>query len=79
MEKEEKGDSKKVFEQICDFIQKFSPCMDDYPYVMDVRKDLYYISEKVLDRFCMETNFFGNATEMHRKFVYADDVEISAL
>lgn len=76
MEKEEKDDSKKVFEQICDFIQKFSPCMDDYPYVMDVRKDLYYISEKVLDRFCMETNFFGNATEMHRKFVYADDVEM---
>ena len=75
MEQEEREESKKVFEQICDFIQKFSPCMDDYPYVMDVREDVYYISEKVLDRFCMESNFFGNAAEMHRTFVYEDDIE----
>ena len=75
MEQEEREEAKKVFEQICDFIQKFSPCMDDYPYVMDVREDVYYISEKVLDRFCMESNFFGNAAEMHRTFVYEDDIE----
>lgn len=76
MEPKTKDDSQKMFEQICEFIKEFSPCMDDYPYILDVRKDIYYISEKVLDRFCMESNFFGNATETHRKFVHADDIEM---
>ncbi len=76
MEQKRKDDSQKTFDQICDFIKEFSPCMDDYPYILDVRKDVYYISEKALDRFYMEKNFFGNATEMHKRFVHADDIDM---
>lgn len=65
-----------LFLQIVDFIRKFSPCMDDYPYVMDVRKDTYYISEKALERFALASNFFDQAAEAHRKFVHADDIEM---
>ena len=64
-----------AFEEFCELIDSFSPCMNDYLYFYDIRQDKYYISERALERFSMESNLFSNVTENHRKFVYADDVD----
>lgn len=64
------------FEEYCTFIKEFAPCMDDYLYFYDIQKDLYYISEKAMERFALPTNLFTDVTENHRKFVHEDDVEM---
>ncbi len=64
------------FEEFCHVIDGFAPCMDDYLYFYDISKDLYYISEKALDRFALPTNRFTDVTEMHRKFVYEEDADM---
>lgn len=63
------------FEEYCEIINKFAPCMDDYPYFYDIVNDRYYISEKALERFALPVNEFTDVTEMHRKFVYEEDIE----
>ena len=63
------------FEQYREIIKEFAPCMDDYPYFYDMEKDRYYISEKALERFALPTNEFTDVTEMHRQFVYEEDIE----
>lgn len=63
------------FEEYREIINEFAPCMDDYPYFYDIANDKYYISEKALDRFALPTNEFTDVTEMHRKFVFHEDVE----
>lgn len=64
-----------TFEEYVEVIKEFSPCMDDYPYFYDISQDVYYISEKALDRFALPANQFTDVTETHRKFVYEDDIE----
>lgn len=64
-----------TFKEYVEVIKEFSPCMDDYPYFYDISQDLYYISEKALDRFALPANQFTDVTETHRKFVYEEDVE----
>jgi len=64
-----------TFEEYCEVINEFAPCMDDYPYFYDIKKDLYYISEKALDRFALPSNQFTDVTETHRKFVHEEDIE----
>ena len=39
------------FDEFCRVISEFSSCMDDYPYVVDLKNDKYFISEKAL-QFC---------------------------
>ena len=62
------------FELIKDTICKFAPCMDDYLYIYDIKEDMYYISEKALERFCIPSNYFTDVINMHKLFVYADDL-----
>lgn len=64
-----------AFEEFCELIDGFSPCMDDYLYFYDISQDLYYISKRALERFQMSENLFSNVTENHKKFVYEDDVD----
>ena len=64
------------FDDYCKLIKQFAPCMDDYPYFYDVERDLYYISEKVLERFTVPTNLFSDVMNTHRLFVYKDDIEM---
>lgn len=64
-----------TFDDYKEIIQGFAPCMDDYPYFYDIANDMYYISEKALDRFALPANQFTDVTEMHKKFVYEDDVD----
>lgn len=63
------------FDEYCEVIKAVAPCMDDYMYFYDISQDLYYISEKALDRFALPTNLFSDVVEMHKVFVYKDDVD----
>lgn len=70
----EKNQNRQVsFEDYCYIIEEFESCMDDYPYVYDLEKDRYFISEKAVERFHMEKNLFTNVLEVFRKFVYPED------
>ena len=31
------------FDEFCEYVKEYSPCMDDYPYVIDLKEDKYYI------------------------------------
>lgn len=64
-----------TFDEYCEIIKAVAPCMDDYMYFYDISQDLYYISEKVLERFSMPTNLFSDVVEMHKIFVYKEDVD----
>lgn len=65
-----------TFDEYSEIIKAVAPCMDDYMYFFDISQDLYYISEKVLDRFAMPTNIFSDVIEMHKLFVYNEDVDM---
>lgn len=65
-----------TFEDYMEMIKMYAPCMDDYPYVMDLERDVYYISEKAVDRFNIPGAFFDNAIKTHGEFVHKDDVAV---
>lgn len=65
-----------TFEDYMEMIKMYAPCMDDYPYVMDLERDVYYISEKAVGRFNIPGAFFDNAIKTHEQFVHKDDVAI---
>ncbi len=65
-----------TFEDYMEMIKMYAPCMDDYPYVMDLERDVYYISEKAVDRFNIPGAFFDNAIKTHEEFVHKDDVAV---
>lgn len=62
------------FEEFCNVIDGFAPCMDDYLYCYDLAQDLYHISESALQRFDIPTNHFSNVMMTLRNFIYEDDV-----
>lgn len=68
------ANDKFTFEQFCEAINEFSPFMDDYPYVYDMKNDKYFISEKVLDRFALDSNLFNLIGREKIDFVYEDDI-----
>ena len=63
-------------EQFQEGIELLCPCMDDYLYLYDFKKDYYYISSHALDRFCMPTNAFHDVQKTHEKFVHPEDLEM---
>ena len=65
------------FDEFCRVISEFSSCMDDYPYVIDLKNDKYFISEKALQRFAIPSSLFTDVMNTHKKFV--DAVTISYL
>lgn len=61
------------FENYCHFIETLQTCMDDYPYVYDLKQDRCFISEKAVERFRIEENLFADVMETFRQFVYPAD------
>ena len=66
-----RGIPKKTIEYI---LQLFSPTMDDYPYVLDLKDDSYLISSTAVQRFRLPADHFLNSREVHRQFVYPEDL-----
>lgn len=62
------------FEYLVDVVNGFSPCMNDYLYVYDLKNDTYFITESALERFRLPGNLFHNVVESHALFTYPDDV-----
>lgn len=56
------------------FIRIFSPTMDDYLYVMDIKEDYYVISPTAVERFRLPGDHFYHAKAAHEQFVYAEDL-----
>ncbi len=63
-------------EQLQSFVELFTPCMDDYLFVCDFKKDDYRISPSAVKRFLLPTDYFGNVTEELQKVAYEEDVEM---
>lgn len=59
--------------QLEQIIKLFTPCMDDYLYLMDLKRDYYRISKTAVNRFLLPDDHFYNAREMHGTFVYPKD------
>ena len=51
-------------------------CIDDYLFVMDLDKDIYFISPHAMKRFNIPSYEFSNSLPAHKKFVYEDDLEM---
>lgn len=62
-----------TFEVFCRLAEEFSPCMNDYLFVCDFVRDVYYITENAMARFLLPNNMFDNVTETLRGFVSPDD------
>lgn len=58
------------FEYLVDVVNGFSPCMNDYLYVYDLKNDTYFITESALERFRLPGNLFHNVVESHALFTY---------
>ena len=56
-----------------DLIELFSPCMDDYLYIIDLQKNTFKISQAAVDRFMMSGNSFDDAVNSFQYFVYKED------
>lgn len=65
------------FDEFCRVISEFSSCMDDYPYVIDLKNDKYFISEKALQRFAIPSSLFTDVMNTHKKFVDARDYQLT--
>lgn len=62
---------RKEFEAI---MRVFARCTDDYLFLLDLDKDEYIISEKVLEKFDLPSNNFGNAQAVLEKIIYPEDM-----
>ena len=68
--------NKDQFEEYCRIIEEYSPCMDDYPYVIDIASDTYYISGKAVERFNVPKQLFNDVINTHKIFVHEEDYPI---
>ncbi len=60
-------------EEYRNIIKILDPCMDDHLYLMDIKNDLYSISESAVERFNIPGSEFKNAAEELMKFTYIED------
>ena len=67
---------KMTADQLGEIVKLFAPCMDDYLYVCDFKKDYYQISPSATERFLLSSDRFTDVLEEHKKFVYPEDVEL---
>ena len=63
-------------EQLCEMVDLLHPCMDDFLYIYDLKKDYYFISPHAKERFCLPDNEFNDVAKNHEKFVYPDDLDM---
>lgn len=71
--KEEENGIFLFFEHVAEL---FSSCMNDYLYVWDLTHDVYYITERAVERFDLSSNIFQNVAEAHRQVVHPDDYDL---
>lgn len=71
-----KNISKSLFEEIQYIIEEFAPCMDDFLYVYDIYNDLYFITNKAMERFHLPSNTFNKVVETHGIIVHPDDIKL---
>lgn len=64
-----------TIQQICKTIDLLHTCVDNYPYVYDIKNDYYYISPSALQRFKIPDNAFHEVIHTHSLFVYPPDLE----
>ena len=62
-----------VFLALRTLLRKFSECMNDYLYICDMTKDIYYISASAARRFALPSSTFTNVVETFKSFVYPED------
>lgn len=62
-----------MFVAVRELMQTFSECMNDYLYIYDMIRDIYYISDRAVERFAIPDKRFTHVLEAHREFVYEPD------
>ena len=65
-----------LFDRYCEIASSFAPCMNDYLYVYNLAEDIYFISEKAVDRFLLPTNTFRNVGKVLSNLTHPDDFEV---
>ena len=68
--------SQLTVEQLGSIVGLFGPCMDDYLYVYDFKRDYYFISADAMKRFRLPAEQFSDVLENHKRFVYPEDVDM---
>lgn len=66
----------KSIQEIKEYIDAMSSCMDDYLYVADLKEDTFYIAQPATERFSLPSNDFSDFTGQIPNFVYQKDIKI---
>ncbi len=61
------------FETYCNYVKQYASNMDDYPFVIDLKRQCYYISESVETRFAMEHKGTFETVRSNYGFVLPED------
>lgn len=64
-----------TLEKYREFVELVDSCMDGNLYILDIEKDIYYISEKTLERFALSSNQFSDTSAVFRTLVHEDDID----
>ena len=62
-----------IFLTLRTLLRTFSECMNDYLFVYDLTKDIFYISNIASRRFALPSSTFTNVAETLKTFVYEED------
>ena len=71
-----KEEEKEIFLFFERAAELFSSCMNDYLYVWDLAHDVYYITERAVERFNLPSDIFRNVAEVHKQVVHPDDYDL---
>ncbi len=71
-----KEEEKEIFFFFERTAELFSSCMNDYLYVWDLAHDVYYITERAVERFDLPSNIFRHVSEVHKQVVHPDDYDL---
>lgn len=62
-----------VFDDLIKYGEEYSSSMNDYLYAYDILNDIYYISNRAVERFRIPSSVFKHVMETHRGFVCPED------
>lgn len=62
-----------IFLTLRTLLRTFSECMNDYLFICDLTKDIFYISNAASRRFALPSGTFTNVAETFKTFVYEED------
>ncbi len=70
-------DNKKIptFDECINIIEYLYPSMHDYIYIYDIKKDLYQISPKAVEKFTIPSVRLNDVINAHKMFVYEEDYD----